>query len=61
MLSSRTGNDTIIEGTASVIASLTIAGQAARESYFAAGVFKAAPKVAGAVITPAGDLRFKVK
>ncbi len=54
------GDDAIIGGVASVIASLTVTGTAAPESYFAAGLFKTAPKIAGLVVTPAGDGRFKV-
>jgi hypothetical protein len=54
------GDDAIIGGVASIIASLTVTGAAAPESYFAAGLFQTAPKIAGAIITPATDGRFLV-
>lgn len=54
------GDDTIVGGTASAIKSFTITGTADADSYFAAGLFKSAPKIGGTVITRAGDGRFKV-
>jgi hypothetical protein len=53
-------NDAIIGGVASVIASLTVTGAAGQESYFAAGLFKTAPTIAGQIVTTATDGRFKV-
>ncbi len=53
-------DDTIIGGVASVIARLSITGAAAPESYFAAGLFETAPKIAGQAVSPAADLRFKI-
>jgi hypothetical protein len=52
------GDDTILGGPASVIKSFTIGGAAAADSYFAAGLFKAAPKIAGVNVT-LPDPRFK--
>jgi hypothetical protein len=54
------GDDTVLGGVASVIKSFTIAGTADPDSYFAAGLFKATPKIAGAKIDPTNDGRFKV-
>jgi hypothetical protein len=56
----KNGDDAIIGGVASYVASLTVSGTAAPESYFAAGLFKTAPKIAGAVVTPGSDARFLV-
>jgi hypothetical protein len=53
-------NDAIIGGVASTIASLTVTGTAAAESYFAAGKFTTAPKIASVAVPLAGDGRFKV-
>ncbi|MEO8351968.1 MAG: Calx-beta domain-containing protein, partial [Chthoniobacteraceae bacterium] len=52
-------DDSIIGGVASVIAKLNITGAAAPESYFAAGLFKSVPKIAGQAVSPTADLRFK--
>ncbi len=53
-------DDTIIGGAASVVKRLAITGTADADSYFAAGLFKAPPKVGSAQIDPAADGRFKV-
>lgn len=58
---SRVGvTDTIIGGTTSVISSLKVTGTVDGSLHFAAGRFKAAPKIAGAAIDPTVDPRFLV-
>jgi len=52
-------DDTLLGGSASVVKSLTIGGTADADSYFAAGLFKANPKVDGAPVDFATDPRFK--
>ncbi len=54
-------DDTVLGGTASSIASLTITVQPDPASYFAAGLFKKAPKIAGVTVDlTADDARFLV-
>ena len=53
------GDDTIVGGAASVVKRLAITGTAAADSYFAAGLFNASPRIGGAQIDPAADGRFK--
>jgi|GEM_PF-3445180 len=52
-------DDSIVGGVASTVKSLTIAGTADTDSYFATGAFKARPKIKGITINPLTDPRFK--
>jgi len=56
----KNNDDDILGGTTSVIASLLVKGNADAASYFAAGLFKKAPKIANVAVVPANDNRFLV-
>jgi hypothetical protein len=48
-----------VDGTASVIKKFTVSGTADADSYFVAGLFKAAPKIGALTIDPTMDGRVK--
>jgi hypothetical protein len=52
--------DSILGGTASTIASLSVGGSADASLHFSAGRFKSPPKIGGTVIDPTTDGRFLV-
>ena len=53
-------DDTILGGTASVIAGITVKGGADEDSLFGAGRIKGAPKIDGVKVDVPNDLRFLV-